>query len=93
MQTAPRRLTGVRPGGPTEPLSGLLSPGERIKENERPEGPTQGRFSQQIAKGCIGPPGLTASSTLLPVAGALGSDCIGTPCLASSIIDAAKLTK
>ncbi len=39
------------------------------------------------ANGRIGPPGLTASLTLLPGVGTPGSDCVGTPCLMVHVLN------
>ncbi|MBB3210606.1 hypothetical protein FHS27_006454 [Rhodopirellula rubra] len=65
MRTNLRCVTGMRPGGPAEFLPGLLSPVGVSSQTEKPEGPTRGRFSKRIGKGCIGPPGLIASLSLL----------------------------
>ncbi len=77
----------MNPRGPAELLRGLLSPVGVSSQTERPEGLTQGQFSKRIGKGCVGPPGLTASLSLLPGVGTPGSDCAGTPCLVVQVLD------
>ncbi|MBB3210605.1 hypothetical protein FHS27_006453 [Rhodopirellula rubra] len=87
MQTNPRCVIGMRPGGPAELFQGLLSPVGVSSQTERPEGLTQGQFSKRIGKGCVGPPGLAASLSLLPGVGTPGSDCVGTPCLMFHVLN------